>query len=91
MTKETTETKPAPVKRVVDQIDFTKPFAVLVHQTDARNNIEIIEGHDCVEIAKEKAAELAISKGRHIAVFGPQIAVKAPPAKPTADDVPLSF
>lgn len=91
--KPTDDNTPAPdgIKRAVAKIDFTKPFAVIVHQTETRNNFEIIEGDDCMTVAAEKAAVIAMNQMRPVAVFGPQVKVKVPPVKPMADDLPLAF
>lgn len=95
--EKTTTAAPAaatPTKRTVEQIDFSKPFAVLFHQTEARNTFEVVTGDNPDEVkskADDKAAEIAIATGRKVAVFAPQIAVKSPPQKPKADDLPLNF
>ena len=91
MTDKPTETAEEAKKRTVEQIDFTKPFAVVFHQTEARNHFEIVTGADCVAKAETKAAEIATNTGRNVAVFGPQAKVKAPPKEPVADDLELNF
>ena len=92
MTKdtETADAKPAEPRRV-EKIDFTKPFAVIFHQTESRNHFEIVTGKDCVAEAEKIAAGMALNQGRTVAVFGPQAKVKVPPAEPQADDLELNF
>lgn len=91
MTEKPTEIAEEAKKRTVEQIDFTKPFAIVFHQTEARNHFEILTGKDCVETAATKAAEIATNTGRNVAVFGPQARVKTPPKEPVADDLELDF
>ncbi len=89
------ETKPA--KRHVDKINFAVPVAVILYQTESRNNFvtvteaECEKGRSVLEQAKVMAAGLALNQGHTVAVFGPQVAVKIPPKDPIADDMELSF
>lgn len=84
-------------KRTVDPIDFTKPVAIILFQTDTRNNVQVITPADCeggetpVERAEKMAAGMALNNDRTVAVFGPQLKVKIPPKEPQADDLDLSF
>lgn len=84
-------TAPDAGKRDVEKIDFSKPFAIIFSQTAARNHFELISGHDCMAKAQQQAAFIALNQERPVAIFGPQIAVKIPPAEPQADDMELSF
>ena len=86
-----TEPTEAPAKPVT-KIDFTKPFAVVVDQTESRTNTQIITGDsvaDVVAKAEAEAARIALSTGRPAAVFGPQRAVKSAPV--VAADLALEF
>lgn len=83
-----TSEKPA---RKVDAIDFTKPFSITIDQTASRNNFSIFTGENHEKDAEAHASQVALSQDRSVAIFGPQIKVKAPPKEPTADDVPLNF
>lgn len=96
---ETTTPEPGPdaKKRSVEKIDFTKPVAVILYQTESRNNFLTVTEADCengrtpVEQAQVVAAGLALNQGHTVAVFGPQTAVKVPPKEPQADDMELPF
>lgn len=101
MTNETPATdnkpqKPADVKAAdkpkgIEKLDFTKPIAITLHQTEARNHFEIFNSDDAVEDAKKHASAMALNQDRTVAVFGPQVAVKVPPKEPQADDLELNF
>lgn len=84
-------------KRTVQQVDMAKPFAILLHQTESRNNWSNVVAEDGETVAElmarvdTMAAELAIQYGRPVAVFGPQSKVKIPPTKPVADEIELKF
>ncbi len=74
------------------RIDFTKPCALVLDQTDSRNNLLTFQADTVAEVmqkANEAASEIAMKTGRPCGVFGPQAAVKLPPAK--AVDMPLAF
>ena len=96
-TDQKTQDEKKPDPRTVEQIDFTKPFAVLIHQTPSRNNFEIVTQADCkddetpLQKAAKIAAAMALNHGRTVAVFGPQAMVKIPPKEPQADDLDLNF
>lgn len=86
-----TDATEAPAKAVA-RIDFTKPFAVVVDQTESRTNTQIITGDsvaDVLDKATAEAARIAISTGRPAAVFGPQASVKTAPV--IAADLALDF
>ena len=91
MTEKTTEISREAQRCTVEQIDFTQPFAILVHQNESRIHFKILTGKDCVEAAETKAAEIATNTGRNVAVFGPQVRVKTPSKEPVAVDLELDF
>lgn len=82
-------------KSKVEVIDFTKPVHVVFDQTASRNNFKLIQGDKDGKTAQERALSIAsgiaMNSGRTCAVFGPQMAVKAPPKEPQAEDVKLDF
>jgi len=93
-----TETNPEVIegkKRPVEKLDMSRPVAILLHQTESRNNIEVLAARDdedagaLMRRAYEVAAEAALRLERPVAVFGPQVAVKIPPAVIHAGDMPL--
>lgn len=89
--KQTTDQKDNAPKRTVDEIDFSRPISIILHQTASRNTFEIFTGENHASDAATAASKLALDAGKTVAVFGPQNAVKVPPQAPQADDLELQF
>lgn len=70
--------------KAAKRIDFAKPVAVIVDQTDSRTNIRHFQADTVaatLALAHESAAEVTARTGRPCAVLGPQVAVKTPIAR----------
>lgn len=80
-----------PEKKKVDKINFTKPFYVVVYQTDARTFTKPFHGGNAERLATEYATDRAMEHGTTAAIFGPQTTVLAPPKPSEPESVKLSW
>lgn len=69
----------------VTPIDASKPFYIVIWQTETRNSMEVIQGDDALTKATERGAELARTTKRKILLVGPQRMAFAPPAEVQTD------
>jgi hypothetical protein len=72
-------------------IDPSKPFYLVFHQTEKRNNIEAFQGPDAEAEAKARASQKSVRTKARVAVLGPQVAVYAPPETTMAVEVQLDW
>lgn len=79
--------------KTVEKIDFQKDRVfITMHQTENRNVVKYFNGGDDAEAdAKAHASKRAAQSKCFVAVFGPQIALIAPPAAPTVTEVQLDW
>ena len=75
----------------VEQIDFSKPFWITIHQSRKKTNVRHFQGENAEPRALAYASERASSLNRPVAVMGPQVSVKIKPPVATAADMPLAF
>lgn len=73
------------------QVDITKPVYLVFHQTETRNNIEVLQGLDAEAEAKARARQKAVRAKATVCVFGPQLSAYAPPKPSTAEEVQLDW
>jgi hypothetical protein len=87
MSEPTSGTKHKPV----DPIDYSKPFFLVISQSEARNIITIHQGSDAQAEAKAEASRRTVSTKRVAAVVGPQRSVFQPPKEPAVTEVQPDF
>lgn len=75
----------------VNKVKFEEPIWLTYDQSDTTNVFKTFQGPNAEQEARDWASDKAERLKRPVAVFGPQEAVKVPPKRVTADDMPLAF